>query len=713
MLVSGLMVSFGLSYAVYQLEQRNVQAAFERMALHREAAVERGLENAIDALEDINHLFVTNGNVSEAQFRKFSASLRTRHPYIEAFSFHRLVSQKGRAAYEARMQKRYPGFAITENGLGGRTVAGERGQYRVIEYVEPHRDHIHNIGLDASHLPFHDTVIRRAEETGLPAATGLYRLFTEDGHANPFGIRVVMAVYRGGSVFANVEARRANVLGYTVIVLRAGNMVETMLRLAGIDNGGLGMRVYAADTPDEDKLIYRTPHPENVQRVWGLPAWMFGSGPTPVSRQFDVAGETWHTVVSADPRPLHTTHSRALIALFAGLLTAIAASAYLQSIATRDRRVQQLVTERTSELSLLNERLTDDIKARRVAEQALKDSEERARELAELSSDSFWEQDAGFRFTSFVTGAGNPLARMSPFKLGVTRWELEVDHEAADWTSHRAVLEAHQPFKDFEYKRLIEGCTVQWLCDSGNPKFGADGTFEGYRGTSRDITDRKLAEEALQRSRADLRRLATHRESAKEDERKRIARDIHDELGQSLMVLRLDMSRMARASELPANTRAQIDGALHLIDTSIRSVRAIINDLRPSVLDLGLHAGIQWQAKEFERRSGVPCEVHIDHVEFALDDQRVSALFRCVQESLSNISRHAKASQVWIDMKRKGDQLLMSISDDGIGIFPNCRRNANAFGLLGIEERILALGGTFSIVSEPGEGMSVMLSIPI
>lgn len=212
---------------------------------------------------------------------------------------------------------------------------------------------------------------------------------------------------------------------------------------------------------------------------------------------------------------------------------------------------------------------------------------------------------------------------------------------------------------------------------------------------------------------SETRELALYQERIKEDERKRIARDIHDELGQNLMALRLDVERMTAEPNLMTATKQQIEAALNQIDTTIKSVRTIINDLRPSVLDLGLHAAIEWQAKEFERRSGIACDVHIDHAEFFLDDQRATALFRSVQESLNNIIRHAQARQVWIDMQLKDGQLCMKISDDGVGGNPDNYRKENAFGLIGIEERMHALGGTFSATIEPDHGMTIMLSIPV
>jgi signal transduction histidine kinase len=221
------------------------------------------------------------------------------------------------------------------------------------------------------------------------------------------------------------------------------------------------------------------------------------------------------------------------------------------------------------------------------------------------------------------------------------------------------------------------------------------------------------SEGALLRSRTRLRKLAEHQEMIKEDERKRIARDIHDDLGQNLMVLRIDMSMMAARSDLDAASKKQVAMMLTQTDITIKAVKTIMNDLRPSVLSLGLHAAIDWQAKQFERRSGIACIFfHVDD-EAIIDDKHATALFRIVQESLTNIVRHAKASEVRIKMWHSAGQLFVTVSDDGIGFSIDGSKKENSLGLVGIEERMLALGGTFGITNNPDQGMMVTVSIPL
>lgn len=256
---------------------------------------------------------------------------------------------------------------------------------------------------------------------------------------------------------------------------------------------------------------------------------------------------------------------------------------------------------------------------------------------------------------------------------------------------------------------------VRWTFDDMARKLrlALDALLTSNEKLQQENNERRQAQKALSDSQSAFRKLASHLVSVREDERKRIARDIHDDLGQNLMVLRIDVSRMAAHPSSMALTEERLAALLGQIDTTIKAVRAIINDLRPGVLDLGLHAALEWQAAEFELRTGIACELQIDHDEFALDDQCATALFRIVQEALSNIVRHAKASLVQIDVRRTGDRLFIRIADDGIGLAAEHPKKPNTFGLVGIEERIDALGGICSIANQPGKGMAIRLSVPI
>jgi signal transduction histidine kinase len=221
------------------------------------------------------------------------------------------------------------------------------------------------------------------------------------------------------------------------------------------------------------------------------------------------------------------------------------------------------------------------------------------------------------------------------------------------------------------------------------------------------------AEELLQ-SKLLLRELASYQEHIKEEERKRIARDIHDELGQSLLALRIDVSMLqTRTSTMHPKLNEKVSDALNHLDAAIRSVRSIINDLRPPVLDLGLQAAIDWQLEEFRQRSAIDCTMSVKDQDLRCDlnEKSATTLFRIVQESLSNIARHAQATQVHIELYRDGRRLYLQIKDNGVGMTD--RKKLNSFGLVGMKERISMLGGEFTIDSAPEKGTRLMISLPL
>ena len=223
---------------------------------------------------------------------------------------------------------------------------------------------------------------------------------------------------------------------------------------------------------------------------------------------------------------------------------------------------------------------------------------------------------------------------------------------------------------------------------------------EANRQLMQEVAERIRAEAALRRSREQMRQLAEHLATVKENERKRIAREIHDELGQNLLALRIDISMLrARTEASHPRLHARVEAALSNVDTTIRSVRGIMNELRPSVLDLGLQAALEWQVGEFRKRSGLACRLVVpdDTVFAAIPSEVAIVLFRSLQEALVNVSRHARASHVEVRLALRDDSLELSVADNGVGVAPEQRGKQQSFGLVGIGERVGALGGHFDV----------------
>lgn len=233
-------------------------------------------------------------------------------------------------------------------------------------------------------------------------------------------------------------------------------------------------------------------------------------------------------------------------------------------------------------------------------------------------------------------------------------------------------------------------------------------------GVLQDISERKRIENELLQSRQRLRALSANEEAAMEQERRHIAREVHDELGQALTALKLELSLLQRRFGSDPALADQAQRMSVMVDGTIGVVRHVISNLRPSALDFGLPAAIEWLAEDFALRWEMPCDVVVSAAEVVLDDLRATAVFRIVQESLTNVARHAHAHQVHITLRTDGPLLQLAIADDGVGFDPaQGQERGGGFGLLGMRERALKIGARLAIDSRPGGGTTVRLELPL
>jgi len=233
---------------------------------------------------------------------------------------------------------------------------------------------------------------------------------------------------------------------------------------------------------------------------------------------------------------------------------------------------------------------------------------------------------------------------------------------------------------------------------------------------AQERSQRLRAEEQLRQSHQQLRALSVYLQSVREEERTRIAREVHDELGQALTGCKLDLSWIA--NRLPRDLKPLLDKTRQLsehIDSTIQTVRRISSELRPGVLDyLGLAAALEWQANEFQNRTGIRCDVHASLREPVLAQELNTTLFRIFQETLTNIIRHAGATRVAVNLKEADGKILLQVRDNGRGISDAEQTSPGSMGLLGMRERAALLGGDFKITNPPrARGTQVTVSIPV
>jgi PAS domain S-box-containing protein len=358
-----------------------------------------------------------------------------------------------------------------------------------------------------------------------------------------------------------------------------------------------------------------------------------------------------------------------------------------------------------------------DVTERRDQEAALRRAEAEYRQLVQSVQAIVWRADALTMQFRFVSHEAEPLLRypLARWLEEPAFWREHVHPEDREWVSalrRRAVAERRD--HEAEYRMIAADGRVLWVRDVARVRGGERRAPELF-GVTIDVTERRRAEEELRRSREQLSDLSAHLEWVREEERARIAGEIHDELGQALTALRMDVSWLrTHAGAPPERVLAKLRDMEELIDDTIGRARRICSELRPGVLDdLGLEAAVEWQAQEFERRTGVRCQV-VSSLPAPGPDREVSTtLFRILQESLTNVARHAAAANVRVELRQEGARVLLEVRDDGRGAAAALPAGRRSLGVVGMNERARRLGGTFTFNSTPGRGSCVQASIPL
>jgi signal transduction histidine kinase len=276
-----------------------------------------------------------------------------------------------------------------------------------------------------------------------------------------------------------------------------------------------------------------------------------------------------------------------------------------------------------------------------------------------------------------------------------------------------------KPVLEQEFELRFSDGTSRWIFGNAVPVFKPDGTVRGVVATYVETTALKRAEVELGASREELQALTARLLAVREEERTRVAREIHDVLAQELTRLKMDIVWLTRRLGQPIEEgkRPVLQGKLvamsELTDVAIESVQKIATELRPVVLDsLGLCAAIEWQAKDFGERTGITCYVTLPENDLELERERSTALFRILQESLTNIARYSAATQVEIELQADEAEVTLSVRDNGRGILDSEANNPYSVGLTGMRERASLLGGQCNIAARPGGGTTVEARLP-
>jgi PAS domain S-box-containing protein len=695
----GLAASLALQSLTVRIIDEKATANFAYHAASAQHAIQNRLQSYVDLLRGTAALFDTSHPLTRAQFSAYVQALNIERnfPGVRNLNFARWVPATEKSAFETAvrndtslMRSGYPDFAVAP--------AGERANYHVVTYIEPMPGNSALFGADLASTPQIAAALKISRDTGELLATGkVVRILNQRPQA---GLEIRMPLYRPGMPLDGVEQRHHAYYG------SVGAFVDLdKLMLGAIENETLRhVRIKLYDMGDDDGLQEPSPGTQEnllfdsidqsadntlLQNAQDLTNPFFKRTIMPIGQRL------WKIEFTARRAAIVSDIDTYLpwLVLIAAVATSTLLYSIYYSLMTARRHAQELARDMTKDL--------------RASEASLAKAQHMARLgswVLHLGSKKMRWSDETYRI--FGLSRGTELPMYDDF---LDRIHADDQQKLRDGLDQSITTGAECTL---EHRIVQRDGTVRWVQIIS--LLGYDNHSMLLRGTIMDITERKLTVEELQRSQEQLRDLTAYQDRVKEEERKRIAREIHDELGHTLLALRIDVSMLAeRTGKNHPHLNAKVREALQHLDATVKTIRTIINNLRPAVLDLGLNAAIEWQIAEFRRRTGITCELRLSEQEFMVGDPRATPLFRILQESLTNVIRHAQATRVIIELYKKDRRLVMKITDNGVGIHPKDLTTSNSFGLVGMEERLYALNGEFHIDSVPGKGTTLFICIPL
>ncbi|MBC8741476.1 response regulator [Paraburkholderia sp. UCT31] len=511
-----------------------------------------------------------------------------------------------------------------------------------------------------------------------------------------------------GVVVDSLEARGIRVLvaldGIEALERAAFSQPDVILldvKMPGIDGFETCRRLKRDERTRDIAVIFMTSLMDNEDRVEGF----LVGGVDYVTKPLRVDEMVARVGVHLELRVMH----KQVLAQNRQLLAEVAVRKETEAALSQARDdLERRVALRTEELARANANLRAQIDERRRADARLQASEARFRAIVETSP-------VPLCITSMPDGhilyTNLPLRELFGMDEGSSA-------NIADFYAERGERE-----RLIEHLRTTGGLRnteIQFRRQDGT-RFWAMATARAatyddspaiYVGLN-DITGRKQMEQELVESREQQRELSAYMEAIREEERKRIAMEIHDELGQLLTALKMDVSLLKMRIAHDAEATKKADDMRQLVEGTISMVRNVASHLRPAALNFGIVSALEWLVDEFNRRNAIACELRIEGGEPALSDAHATALFRIAQASLTNVARHAAATRVEVTLVSTAAQLLLHVRDDGCGFDRQVVSRDYSYGLLGMNERARLIGGSLSIDSSPGAGTMVSIHIPL
>ncbi len=351
-----------------------------------------------------------------------------------------------------------------------------------------------------------------------------------------------------------------------------------------------------------------------------------------------------------------------------------------------------------------------------------KEAEEKYRSIFENAQEGIFRSTPDGRFVMANQSMARIIGYNSPedFIAGITDIPRQLYVDPDDRAKIIGMMEQQGLSRSNEIRFYRKDGSVIWVSMTIMPTRGENGQILYFEGIVEDITDRKRADEEIRRTEEQMRAFAARLQRVREEERTHIAREIHDELGGALTGIKINFSLLTKAAGeikeelLKHFLLDQMHDTMKYIDKTIRTVRKIATELRPGILDdLGILAALEWQLNEFQKHTGIHCEWISSLENIDLNGQETTALFRIFQETLTNVARHADATEVRVQLRKEAKTCVLDVEDNGRGITKNNIDDKKSLGLLGMRERTQAFGGRIDVKGRPGKGTKVTVEIPV
>ena len=712
-LVCGAAVSILLFLLISHAIGDRARLRFERETTEAKALIDLRIQFYTNVLYGLRALFATQDEVSRLDFHRFvnSLNLRERYPGFDLVNFAAYVRPQERRQFEEAVRgdkslnpQGYPDFSIRP--------PGERSEYHVLVYLEPMHPFRFAFGLDVAANPALATAPQElvalqhdARDTGNLIASG--RPIRVKANPDYIGLAIRLAVYRTALPLETVEQRRTAFTG----TVGAGFNVQNLMKDVLSAERAQYMRFRLFDVgpshttasqlpPANERLLFdsRSRNPDASAAEAEKTGGPFFSRDLTTA----VGGRLWQIRFEAPRNAVIDKVDATLpwLALVAGFVLTLLLTGFLYSLASSQRRAVALANEMTKNLrenrTLLNE----------------------AQKLAHVGWCQYspndgrmiWSEELyrmhGLDPATFVPTYDSALSLVHPDDRA--RWEK---------TLAQAALHDGAPFTT-ELRITRPDGSVRHLCSLGEVMAGAGDSPFRILWSVLDLTEQKQTEGALRASAQQLTALSRRLVEVQEAERRKLARELHDRVGQNLTALsiNLDILRTSLAGDGNSEHRTRLGDSSALIESTADSIEDVMCELRPPMLDdYGLLPALHWYAREFSNRTGIAVDVHgVDHAERNDPDTEI-ALFRISQEALNNVAKHAHARRVRIQLDHPDGHCALTISDDGIGIesaLDAAGRQRWGLGMITMRERAEALGGRFAVTSSRAEGTQITIEIP-